>query len=543
MLLNAEMSPFALTIKDARYAWTLPNGKKETWPEIAHRVPTHVMGAVGASRELTCEIEELIANRIFIPGGRYLAAAGLPFHQVQNCLMLFAEDSREGWAELSHNAMMALMTGAGIGVVYSRLRPEGSRLSRIAGYSSGPIPLMEGINSLGRAAKQGGSRRAAIWAGLHWNHPDIFKFIRLKDWLPEVEALKLRDPNFPAPMDHTNISVILDDDFFRAYLRGDSLAHDVYWTTLEHACRTGDPGFSIDVGKNAGEHGRNACTELTTRDDSDICNLGSINLARIESVSQFHHVVGMATAFLVAGTVYSDVPYEKVRRVREKNRRLGLGLMGIHEYLLKQGKQYGDSFDDILETYAAKSDSAAKFWASHWGLSQPIGKRAIAPVGTIGIIGETTTGIEPVFCNAFKRTYHNHGAWDYQYVIDPTTKRLVQAGIPIDKIEDAYTLSRNVERRVAFQAYVQKHVDHGISSTINMPRWGSEWNNPDTVRTLGEKLMPYLPQLRGITVYPDGARSGQPIQPADFNEALKHEGKVFTESVDVCDMRGGSCGA
>ncbi len=112
-----------------------------------------------------------------------------------------------------------------------------------------------------------------------------------------------------------------------------------------------------------------------------------------------------------------------------------------------------------------------------------------------------------------------------------------------DDLEDAMTLAADPERRVAFQAFVQESVDHGISSTINLPPWGSPGNCEDTVKPMGEMLLKYLPRLRGITMYPDGARGGQPLERCSYTEAAAREGEVVTEQVDVCDLRGGSCGA
>jgi ribonucleoside-diphosphate reductase alpha chain len=309
--------------------------------------------------------------------------------------------------------------------------------------------------------------------------------------------------------------------------------------------KTAEPGFSIDLGDNKNETLRNACTEITSEDDSDICNLGSINLARIDSLEQMERVVELATAFLLAGTVYSDVPYSKVDQVRTKNRRLGLGLMGIHEWLLMKGKKYGkdEELHEYLKRYAESTTLSHKY-ADEWEISRPVKTRAIAPTGTIGIIGETTTGMEPIFCAAYKRRYKkgmNHTS--YQYVLDPTAKKLVDMGINPDNIEDAYTLAEDVERRVAFQAWLQKYVDHSISSTINLPAWGSELNNESKVRDFGNMLMKYLPELRGVTVYPDGARDGQPLTPVSYREADAQVGQVFEEVTDICDItKAGSCG-
>lgn len=548
--MSGKMSEFAKTIMNQKYLWT---EKGETgWEDIAYRVTKNVMRAAGMKMTdpVAKEILQMISDKVFIPGGRYLYAAGRPFHQVQNCLLLRAEDSREGWAELLHKSSMALMTGAGIGIDYSDIRARGSKIRKTGGVSTGPIALMQMVNEAGRGIMQGGSRRSAIWAGLNWKHKDCYEFVRLKDWSEDVKKLKEKDFNFPATMDGTNISVQLDDEFFKAYedekhvLHGQAQA--IYWATIRQMLTTAEPGFSIDCGENSTETLRNACTEVTSRDDSDICNLGSINMAKITSTEQMARVVELSTVFLLAGTLYSDVPYSKVDLVRGKNRRLGLGLMGLHEWLLLKGKPYGQDaeLEEYLKIYA-NSTKIANEWADRWEISRPVKTRAIAPTGTIGILAETTTGIEPIFCAAYKRRYLKHTTWNYQYVIDPTAKRLVEEkGVNPDLIEDAYSLAENVERRIAFQAWVQKFVDHSISSTINLPAWGTELNNESRMRDFGNTLMKYLPNLRGVTVYPDGARSGQPITPVKYSTASKQLGQVFVEAADICDIsKGGSCGS
>lgn len=541
-----EMSTFAKTILEDKYSQIKKDGTKETWDNIAYRVTKHVMKSVNAPRELTKDIQQIISERKFIPGGRYLYSAGRPYHQTQNCLLLKAEDSREGWADLCQKASLALMTGAGIGIDYSDVRAEGKPIRKTGGYSTGPIALMQMINELGRGIMQGGSRRSAIWAGLNWAHQDIHKFIQIKNWIPEVRALKEKDFNFPATMDGTNISVLLDDDFFEAYNDEKNLQHShaqsVYWAVMKQMLKTGEPGFSIDTGENKNETLRNACTEVTSRDDSDICNLGSINLPLHTDCVDFARTVELAVCFLLAGTVYSDVPYATVDKVRTKNRRLGLGLMGIHEWLLKNGKQYGpdEELDKYLEIYAQSGKFANK-WAKEWELTKPVKTRAIAPTGTISIIGETTSGIEPILCAAYKRRYKKGlTETDYQYVLDPCAKRLVDKGVNPDIIEDAYSI--DFERRLNFQAHLQQYVDHAISSTVNLPPWGSESNNDSTVQQYGNILIKYLPKLRGITTYPDGSRPGQPITPVSYKEAASQVGQIFVEQGDVCDLtKGGVC--
>jgi ribonucleoside-diphosphate reductase alpha chain len=191
-----------------------------------------------------------------------------------------------------------------------------------------------------------------------------------------------------------------------------------------------------------------------------------------------------------------------------------------------------------------RSTLIARDWATELDISKPKKTRAIAPTGTISIVAETTSGIEPIFCVAYKRRYLKHNTWHYQYVVDPVARRLIDSGVKPEEIEDAYDLSRNVEKRVEFQHWIQQSVDHCISSTVNLPHWGSAQNNDSTVRPFGDMLMKYLPELRGITCFPDGARDGQPLTPVKYATAMKHVGsELVEESTDICFInKGGSCG-
>lgn len=547
-----EWSAFAKTVYRQKY-----EQDGEGWEGTAYRVVNNVLRPVFP--ELVDEMAQAIIDRKFLPGGRYLYASGKRFHQTQNCLLLRAGDSRQEWADLMYRVTSGLMTGAGIGVVYTDLRGNGSKVTGMGGKSTGPLALMQMVNETGRHIMQGGSRRAAIWAGLHWYHPDIFDFIASKDWNEDIVAMKNKNYNAAAPLDMTNVSVILDDDFFEAFedenyskvfkigANGDEfvVTHDwaqkVYWLTVEHMLTTAEPGFSVDTGANKYENLRNACTEITSEDNDDICNLGSINMARVESKEEFARLVEVGTAFLLAGTMYSLVPYEGVAKTREKNRRLGLGLMGIYEWLVARGYTYdpNDELAEWLDEYAKSTEIAARY-ADRAGVSRPVKTRAIAPTGTIGIIAETTTGIEPLFAAAMKRRYLKGQDWHFQYVIDATAKRIIErTGVDGDSLETAYALASNPERRIAFQAWVQQWVDHGISSTLNLP--AVEEQN-FTHEEFGTMLYKYLPKLRGVTAYPDGARGGQPLTVVPFSEADGWEGYEYQEFGNGQACVSGSCG-
>lgn len=138
----------------------------ETWADTAKRVTESVCSQLLDTKTKE-KIYKLILERKFIPGGRYLYAAGREFHQVNNCFLFRAQDSREGWAELMNSATSALMTGGGIGVSYSNLRPEGASIKKTGGTSTGSLALMKMVNEAGRYIMQGGQRRSAIFAGLN----------------------------------------------------------------------------------------------------------------------------------------------------------------------------------------------------------------------------------------------------------------------------------------------------------------------------------------------------------------------------------------
>jgi len=514
----------------------------------------------------------------FIAGGRYLYYAGRPHKFFNNCYLLKAEeDSREDWANVSWKSESALMTGGGIGTDYSIYRPAGSVIRKTGGIASGPIPKIKMINEIGREVMQGGSRRSAIYASLNWKHADIDEFIHSKAWnemfvngaftedgaKATIAYLKEKNFNYPAPLDMTNISVNYDNDFLEQVYqadidaikmnlgRGTQLSFmdlpSVYVENIRRALMSGEPGMSFNFFDKENETLRNACTEVTSEDDSDVCNLGSINMSRIDTLEEFKEVINVAVQFLLCGTLVAQLPYEKVYKVREKNRRLGLGLMGVHEWLLKRGYKYemNDELRQWMQVYKSESERSANELADKLGISRPIAYRAIAPTGTIGILAGTSTGLEPLFAVAYKRRFLKGKAWRYQYVVDGTAKILIDKyGLDPDTIETALDLAKDPERRIAFQADVQDYVDMGISSTINLPAWGTEWNNDQRVKMFAKTLLNYAHRLRGFTVYPDGARGGQPMTPVEYTMAQDKEGKEFTEEfMDVCDLTSsGSCG-
>ena len=503
-------------------------------------------------------LSDHISNLRFIPGGRYLYYAGRDKKFFNNCYLLKAEeDTREDWANLSWKSESCLMTGGGIGVDYSTYRSEGQTLKGTGGIASGPIPKMQMINSIGQKVMQGGSRRSAIYASLNWKHDDVDKFLVAKNWFDmpvgntgkTLFDIKQDDFNFPAPLDMTNISVNYDTEWLLNYWETGDLGH-VFRTNIHQALRPGEPGFSFNFFEKENETLRNACTEVTSEDDSDVCNLGSLNFARIDDLNQLQEVVELATKFLLCGTLRAQLPYEKVYQVRDSNRRLGLGLMGLHEWLIQRRHRYETTpeLHRWFKVYEAESDKVARSFSKKLNVSEPVAVRAVAPTGTIGILGGTSTGVEPIFAVAYKRRYLKNKRWHYQYVVDSAAQEMIELyGVKPDSIDSALDLATDYERRLNFQANVQEYVDMSISSTINLPAWNTEDNNEGKVEDFAQTLAKYAHRLRGFTCYPDGCRGGQPLTRVPYAEAMDKLGEEFEDNIqahDICEISnaGGTCG-
>ena len=271
MQINRFKSSFSENIFRFKYA----QGAGDTWDALCERLVEDVCGTRwGSLQPLMSESErkqlaQYLKEMKFIPGGRYLYYAGRPFKAYNNCYLLRAEsDTREEWSNVTWRAMSCLMTGGGIGIDYSRLRPSGAALRRTGGIASGPIPLMSAINEIGRNVMQGGSRRSAIYASLNWQHEDIPAFLKIKNW-KDVKVgnsglsawdIKQDDFNYPAPLDMTNISVNYDD----ASLVGGLENNPVFIENCKQAMMTGEPGFSFNFGDKQDETLRNALTISAT---------------------------------------------------------------------------------------------------------------------------------------------------------------------------------------------------------------------------------------------------------------------------------------
>jgi len=250
---------FGLDIFKAKYRnW---EAGINTWDDLAKRLIEVVIGKT-LPFKIRNGIYLAIRDMKFIPAGRYLYYAGREAKFWNNCFAFIAEDTREGWADLGSHHFSALMSGGGCGTSYSRLRPSGAIIHKTGGFASGVVPLISAMNEIGRNVTQGASRRSALYASLNWKHGDIIAFITCKDWSDAVKAAKEADVTYPAPMDMTNISVELDDEFFMVLEDKGHELHDhavkVFDLAFRNMLTSAEPGFSINLGEDERSVARNA---------------------------------------------------------------------------------------------------------------------------------------------------------------------------------------------------------------------------------------------------------------------------------------------
>jgi len=298
----------------------------ETWDDLSRILVDDVMSPYvtsgGVSKDVRSRTYEFIRDLKFIPGGRYLYYAGRDKKFFNNCYLLRAEeDTREDWANLSWKSESCLMTGGGIGTDYSVYRPQGQKLKGTGGLSSGPIPKIQMINEIGRRVMQGGSRRSAIYASLNWKHGDAGALLAAKNWhdMPvgstgqSLADVKKDDFNFPAPLDMTNISLNYDTEWLLDFWKTGEVG-DVFRQNCLQALSTGEPGFSFNFFEQENETLRNACTEVTSADDSDVCNLGSSILVGLS------RLMNLRRSLSVPPHSYCVERYELTSRMTKSNK-------------------------------------------------------------------------------------------------------------------------------------------------------------------------------------------------------------------------------
>jgi ribonucleoside-diphosphate reductase alpha chain len=575
-----DLNANALTVLERRYLVKDDHGKPVERPEdlfwrVARTIaaPDRTYGASAKAVESLAEtFFELMATRVWMPNSPTLMNAGRPLGQLSACFVLPVEDAlsngRSGIYDTLRAMALVHQSGGGTGFSFSRLRPKNDVVRSTMGVASGPVSFMKLYDASTDVVKQGGTRRGANMGILRVDHPDIMDFIHCKDDLTQVT-------NF-------NISVAVTDAFMLALEAGKSYdlihprtgkvvgqldAREVFKQIVHGAWKTGEPGvFFIDRANHynpvphlGSYEATNPCGEQPLL-PYDVCNLGSINVGLFVKNGNvdwdgLRTAVHLTTHFLDNVIDANKYPLAEIDDLAKRIRRIGLGIMGWADLLVRLGIPYNSDEGVALgrkmmefideeskvasEKLAEQRGTFAEWERSIWGPDATCARDArgerirpmrrlrncnlttVAPTGTISIIAGCSSGIEPLFAVAFMRNQAGVLMPDVNEDFVAIAKRegwysedlmqqIAEAGhIHFDAVpakwQRVFVTAHDVtpESHIQMQAAFQEFTDSAISKTSNFPN--------DATEEYVEQIYRYAYQLgcKGVTVYRDGARENQ----------------------------------
>lgn len=582
-----NLSKNALTVLEKRYLRKDENGNIiETPEEMFKRVAKVIASAdklYGASEKKIEKLEEeffeMMTNLEFLPNSPTLMNAGTKIGQLSACFVIPVEDSMEGIFDAIKYTALIHKSGGGTGFSFSRLRPKNSPVASTGGVASGVVSFMKVFDSATETVKQGGRRRGANMGVLRVDHPDILEFIQCK-----------KDNNV---LNNFNLSVAVTEEFMKAVEEGKDYdlidprtkkvagklnAKEVFDLIVEMSWRNGEPAILFIDRANKynpvphlGEiESCNPCGEQFLL-PFESCNLGSINLSKMLvkrnekyefDINKLRNIVYKAVHFLDNVIDVNKYPIKQIEEMTKKTRKIGLGIMGFADVLFKLGIPYNSNkaveMADFIMSHVnkfskEKSIELAKirgtfpaYKGSTWEKRNIKIRNAttttIAPTGSISIIANTTSGIEPLFALAFYKNvldgeklpetyeYFREVAIERGFYSDELLERIIENKGTVQGLEEVpediqkiFVTAHNIspEWHVKIQSAFQKHTDNAISKTVNFRKDATK----EEVREV--YMLAYKLGCKGVTVYRDGSREGQVLS---FN---KEENNKETNKVTI----------
>src|SRR5687768_758191 len=597
----AQLNDNARTVIKKRYLIKDASAKPVEQPEdMFWRVARTVAEAdrrYGASDSSVTAMSEdfyhLMTERRFLPNSPTLMNAGRPLGQLSACFVLPVEDAlsngRNGIYDTLRSMALIHQSGGGTGFSFSRLRPQGSMVRSTTGVASGPVSFMKLYDASTDAVKQGGTRRGANMGILRVDHPDVMEFISCKEDLTQVTNFNISVAITRKFMDAVKSGAEYDlIDPSSGEVTGQLDAQMVWNKMIDGAWRTGEPGvFYIDEANryNPVPHlgayeATNPCGEQPLL-AYDVCNLGSINVGYYVNDGEldwdaFRSDICLTTHFLDNIIDVNKYPLPEIDALSKRIRRIGLGVMGFADALVRlgiaydspEGVAFGKKVMQFLDVEAKKeSERLAKErgpfneWArSIWGPDETAARdesghrrrpmqmlrncnvTTVAPTGTISIIAGCSSGLEPLFAVAFMRNQagvmmpdvnedfiaiaKNEG-WYSEELMERIAREgsAKQPEVP-EKWQRVFVTANEIapEWHIRMQAAFQEYCDSAISKTTNFSHAASV----EDVRAIYE--LAYELRCKGVTVYRDGSRDNQVLSTGKTAEAAKERGTSGGES-------------
>ena len=565
-----NLSATALRILDKRYLLRDGQGKLMETPEGLFRRVARAVAQADLNYNKKADVSSLekqfyqmMATLSFLPNSPTLLNAGKESGQLSSCFVLPIEDSIESIFNAVKNAAIIHRGGGGTGFYLSRVRPSGDLAGGRKNIAGGPVPLLEMLSKTGDYVRQGGVRRGCNSAVLGVRHPDIIEFIKSKDD-PEVLT------NF-------YISVAVDNDFMEAVKGGEeydlvnprtgriagrvSAAH-VFDRLVFQSWKNGEPGivFFDHINNHNPTPAKGFIENISGCGEQlllpyESCNLGSINLVKMLDnarevpgidFNKLAATVRLAIRFLDNVIDINKIPLPEVEKATKETRKVGLGVMGFADMLVKLGIPYnceealstaekimGFIKNEAISASSELADERTPFPAFCDSVYKKRGQRSmrnacrttIAPTGTLSLIADCSSGIEPIFSLAMVRnildgekllgvnSYFEQVAKDKGFYSKELLEKLALGHkldslecVP-DEVKRLFVTAHKIEPEwhLKIQSAFQKYTDNAVSKTVNL---NNDASRDDVARVF---MGAYERGLKGITVYRDGSRELQPL--------------------------------